>query len=163
MALTEELKKVYASNTYAIKAYDTVEVSHPKFSRTYFLVIADVPKQWKTESGTMQTFRPSPFSIKKPTKGDNQQDMVFALDNTAQIGIQELERAAQDMNIPIKIVYRVYIDGSQDPQSAPIELYLSNVEATITSISGVASRLNLFSRKVPARIYEPWVFKGLSK
>ena len=88
--------------------------------------------------------------------------MQFTFDNVAQIGIEQLELAAEDMDSPITITFRAYIDGNPRPQADAIILELTNVSATATSISGTAARTNLFGRKVPSRSYDPWIFKGVA-
>ncbi len=160
--MTEELKRIYSSNTKFVKAYDTVELSHPNFSQVYYLVRDIVPHEWVIEDGTIQTFEPFGFKIQKPSIDINQQDMTFVFSNIMRLGSQELERASKDSTTPIQLTYRVYADDDTLPQTNAIILHMTNVVATAQSISGTASRVNLFQRKVPSRNFEPWIFKGLA-
>lgn len=166
MALSEELQEIYASNTTGQIVYDTVVMYHPLFTQTFYLIADPTPRALRVEDGlggfTTEVFTPFAFNISRPAKGSNQQDMQFNFDNVAQIGIEQLELAAEDMDTPITITFRPYIAGTDFPQATAIILSMTNVSATATSISGTASRTNLFGRKVPSRSYDPWIFKGVA-
>lgn len=169
MALSEDLKEIYSSNVVGQRVYDTVEMYHPLFVPQRFYLIADpIPRDLQVEDPDnpgvyiSQTFQPFGFTITRPAKGSNQQDMQFNFDNVAQIGIEQLELAAEDMNTPIVLTFRPYIEGNTMPQEDPIILELVNVSATASSISGTAARTNLFGRKVPTRTFDSWIFKGVA-
>lgn len=160
--MTEDLKQLYVSNTADIRAFDTVEMSHPNFSQVFYLINDPVGQTLMLDDDvTPADFIPFAFSISPPPKGSNQQDMQFIFDNVMQIGIDELERAAVDIDTPITIIFRTYIEGSNLMQAPAISLEMTNVSATHQTIAGTAARVNLFGRFVPARIFEPWNFKGL--
>ncbi len=159
--MTEKLKQIYASNTVETKAYDTVELRHPNFTQTYYFVQDYQSHEWELEDGGLAVFEPFGFTIQKPKTGGPQQDMAFVFSNVMRLGVQELELAVKDIHIPITLVYRVYAEGYDFPQTDPITLHLTDVVASPETISAVASRTNLVQQKVPSRVFEPWVFKGL--
>ena len=163
MALSTELKEIYSSNAVSNKAYDTVELSHPNFTQTYYLIDANAPKTLKLEDGNEVVFQPFVFTLSLPKKGSNQQELGLVFDNVAQIGITELERASENITIPITMKYRVYTDDdfNNTPKSDAVVLSLKNVNATAKTITATASRANLYARKVPKRTFDSWIFKGL--
>lgn len=167
MALSEELKSIYSSNTVTQRVYDTVEMYHPLFTETFYLIADSLPKTLEvfnndTQLWEQQVFQPFAFTITRPPKGSKQQDMQFIFSNVAQIGITQLELAAEDMSYPITLTFRLYIEGDLQPHNDPIVLELTNVSATSTTISGTASRTNLFGKKVPSRNFDSWIFKGVA-
>ena len=161
MALSKRLQELYASNDIGVMAYDTIELSHSLFSKTYYLIVNDEPKDLKIEDGTVHTFEPFAFNVIMPTKGSNQQDIGLVFDNVAQVGMFELERASANMKEPIMLKHRIYMDGDDTPQSSVLELELVNVSANARTITANASRINLFGRHVPTREFLPSVFRGI--
>jgi len=159
--MTEELKKVYSSNVVDQLAYDTVELYHPNFSSTLYFIADSKPRALKLDNGAAATFQPFGFSVQRPSTSEQQADMSFSFSNVLKLGTVEVENASRDMSTPIRLTYRVYMDGSEYPQTEAIVLDLANVVVTAGVVSGTASRSNLYARKFPARVFEPWVFKGL--
>ncbi len=160
--MTEKLKRIYSSNVVDLKAYDTVELQHPRFRKTWYFVQDTKSHVWRATSDQLVTFEPFPFSIQKPPTGGNHQDIIFSFSNINRIGVIELEKAAKDIRTPIKLTYRVFTDDAVDPQIMPLELNLVDISVTAEAIAAVASRVNLFQRSVPSRVFEPWIFKGLA-
>ena len=159
--MTDALKTIYSSNVVSQKAYDTVELFHPRFSETFYFIADVAPRDLKLEDGSTQTFQPFGFSIQKPATGAKQSDMAFSFSNVLKLGSVELEKASEDLATAILLTYRVYIDGEDTSQTDPIILELTEVNATPTMVTGTASRTNLYGRKFPSRVFEPWIFKGL--
>ena len=162
MALSQELKEVYSSNTLDIRAYETIELSHSLFSRTFYLIQDTEAHNLRLEDGTIVEFEPFGFSVVLPTKGSNQQDVGLIFDNVAQIGIKELELAAGNIKENIVLKYRPYIDGDDTPQALALELQLTNVSADAFKITANASRVSLYDRHVPKRRYSSWIFVGVA-
>ncbi len=161
MALSQALQEVYSSNTLDIRAYDTIELSHSMFSQTFYLIQDDVPHNLELEDATVVEFVPFGFSMNLPVKGSNQQDVGLVFENVAQIGIKELELAAENIKENIVCKYRAYIDGDDTPQSS-LELALTNVSADPFKITSNASRISLYDRHIPKRRYDSWIFKGVA-
>jgi len=163
MALSDELKKIYSSNPAGERYYDTVEISHSLFSKTYYMVQDADSHNWKLEDNSTVTFEAFPFSIRLPQVGDVQQDIAFIFDNVGREAMPELEAAAELITEPIKLVYRAYIDGSVLPQTSAISLFLTNIVADNYTISAVATRTDLYKRSVPTgnKAYFDQRFYGL--
>lgn len=165
MALTDELKKIYSANPVGERYYDTVEISHSLFSKTYYMVQDVDNHNWQLEDTSVVTFEAFAFSIRLPQAGDVQQDIAFVFDNVGREAMPELEAAAALINEPIKLVYRAYIDGSDLPQTSAISLVLTNIVADSYSITAMATRSDLFKRKIPtgnkayfdSRFYGLWL------
>ena len=149
MALSEELKKVYTSNPVGIRYYDTIELTHSAFSQVYYMVKDADSHSWDVD-GVNQTFSPYPFSLVLPEVGSPQQDLGLVFDNAGRELMSELEAAGQVIKEPIKVTYRVYIDGSNLNQISPIKLVLTAVTADAFSISATATRPSLYQRKIPS-------------
>ena len=162
MSLSQELQEVYSSNVLDIRVYDTIELSHSLFSKTFYLIQDNVAHNLKLEDNSVVEFVPFGFSVVLPTKGSNQQDVGLVFENVAQIGIKELELAAENIKENIVCKYRPYIDGDDTPQAAALELQLTNVSADPFKITSNASRVSLYDRHVPARRYDSWIFKGVA-
>jgi len=163
MALSEDLKKIYNANPVSMRHYDTVELSHSLFTKTYYLVRDNENHDWKLENDSTVTFEAFGFDVKLPEVGSDQQDMAFQFDNTMHIPVSELELAAENISEPIKLKYRVYADGFDTPQSTAINLVLTNIVVTNTIMSAVAIRPDLYARQFPAgdKITFDERFKGL--
>ena len=168
MALTEELKRLYSSNPLDIRYYDTIELSHSLFSKTFYMVKDTDSHTWNIDVGGVPTavlFEPFPFDIVLPDVGGPQQDLSFAWDNAGREAMPELEAAAELITEPIRLVYRVYIDGASDSQITPIPLVLTDVTADNQQVSAMATRPSLFKRKLPTGNFASFDsrFKGLWK
>ena len=151
MALSEELKQLYSSNVLAVRAYDTIELTHSLFSEPFRIIKDDVAHDFNLATGDASTveFIPYPFDIVMPEVGSNQQDIRLNFDNVSRIPTRELERAVENIDEPIIATYRPYIDGSIDPQATPIRLVLTNIVVDNYTVSAVATRPDLFKRKFP--------------
>ena len=161
MALSQALQEVYSSNTLDIRAYDTIELSHSLFSQTFYMIQDDVSHNLELEDARLVEFVPFGFSITLPVKGSNQQDMGLVFQNVDQIGIKELELAAENIKENIVCTYRAYIDGDVTPQTTLV-LQLTNVTADPFQITANASRVSLFDRFVPKRRFDSWTFLGVA-
>ena len=163
MALSEELKKIYSSNPNDKRAYDTVEISHSRFSKVFYMVQDDESHSWKLENGSTVRFEAFGFNIKLPEVGAENQDISFAFDNVSRVAMPELERAAGKIEEPIKLVYRAYVDGASTPQTSPITLMLTNIVADNQTISAVATKSDLYKRMIPSghKAYFDSDFQGL--
>jgi len=163
MALSEELKRIYSSNPVAVRAYDTVELSHSLFTQTYYLVKDAQNHDWQLEDLSTVTFEAYGFNVVLPEAGSTQQDLKFQFDAVSGISVQELERAAENIEEPIRLIYRAYVDGYDTPQTTAIHLVLTNIVADAYTISAMATRPDLYSRTIPngAKVFYDKRFLGL--
>ncbi len=162
MALSQRLKEIYTQNFIDTIAFHTVELSHPLFTKTHYLVRDGEDHDWELEDTSLVTFKAFGFDVNPPTKGGDSQDMMFTFDAVGGLGISEIELAAEDMTSPIVLKYRIYTDDELTQQSDAIILELKDITATDALITTTASRVNLFQRKVPKVKYDSWRFKGVS-
>lgn len=161
--LSEDLKKIYSSNPNDKRFYETVEVSHSMFSKVFYLVKDNENHTWILEDDSVVEFVSYPFEIVLPEAGSTQQDLSFSFDNTSLEIMNEVENAAQKIDEAIKLKYRVFIDGSDTAQTAVVELSLTNIIADTKTISGIATRPDLFKKYFPfgAKTVFDKRFKGL--
>ena len=160
MALSSELKVIYSQANEGSIYYDTIELSHSKFSETFYLVHDTERHHFKDDLGAAHTYEPFGFDIILPNKGDNDQSMKFVFDNVAQLGVREIEKAAENIKEMIQLKYAPYIEGRDVPQAPAIILSLTNVVVTPFTVTASATRVNLFQRYVPKEIYDHR-FKGI--
>ena len=149
MAISNELKEVYSSNPKEIRHYETVEMSHSLFSKTFYFVLDDSNHDWELEDASVVTFLAFPFQIKLPELGSPQQDISFVFSNVGREAMPELESAAENIEEAIKLTYRVYMDGFATPQTTAINLILTNIVVDNYSVTAVATRPNLYAKKIP--------------
>ncbi len=150
MALSEALKEVYSSNPKEVRSYETIELSHSNFSETFYMVLDDVNHDWELEDTSTVTFVAFPIKIKLPELGSAQQDISFVFSNVGREAMPELEHAAENMEEPIRLKYRVFIDGDDTQQTTAINLILTNIVADNKAITAIASRPNLYAKKIPS-------------
>ncbi len=151
MALSEELKRLYSSNENRARYYDTLELTHSNFTAPIRIVKDCDAQNFNLNTGDASTveFQAFPFDVKQPEAGSNQQEVSIVLDNVSRLPIEQLELAAENIDEPIIATYRVYMDGSADPQTLPLRMVLTNIVATNYTVSAVATRPDLFKRKFP--------------
>ena len=112
------------------------------------------------------TFIPVPFEFELPeADGEGQQDMRLSIANVSRLLMDELERAnATTPPEPILLEYRAYLNDDPAPTpDPPLRLYFSEVEATPTAISGVASRTDVINRRFPFAVYTIERFPALDR
>lgn len=190
MALSAELKKIYSDYSDTRQYYDTVQLFHPTFnsgivdyypsdisypsdssypndvdyvSQSYFLVRDKVDHSFLLDDGvTLQTFSAYPFNVVQPQVGEDQQDIGIVLDNVSRELLANIELAATS-STPIVMTFRVYMDGDNNSQIAPISLNLTEIVVDMFQVSCKASRTDLFKRKFPFgdNTYYKYNFKGL--
>ncbi len=133
-------------------------------SFSYYLINEPEDIQFELDDSTPVTFEAYPFSIVLPEKGSDQQDIRIVFDNVSLRLIDGIERANESPEIPIKMTYRVYRDGSYVPQTTPIILDITSLSAKGRAIEALATRPDLYARMFPygkKSYYDPEVYKGL--
>lgn len=146
MTLEEDLRvllNTYPSGEYMI---DTIEVSHPLFSKTYYFTREPLGITATLEDSQLVDFEGINMDIKlNSTKSDLDQNFSFTipdLDNTLD---DELDNIPLDNNDKIVVKYRVYINTNlSGPAQGPILLEALTVsqEKGIFTISAGAPQLN---------------------
>lgn len=174
--ISADLKQIYTSHTDTRRFYDTIQLYHPNFSTatgdaypsedsypsntsypangnidlsSIFLIRDTEDKVLHLEDSSSVIYQSYPFSMVLPEQGSDQQDIGVVLSNVTNEVMVQLELASQNTDVPIKLFYRVYMDGSLDSQITPIELSITSVSVDMMQISATATRANLYDRRFP--------------
>lgn len=160
MALSEELKRIYASNPTDNRFYETLQISHPNFTQDYYFVLDNNSHIWKNNNNIMVEFIPMNFSLVLPKKGDTQQEIQIQIDNTNLMLMNELNRALVNIDIPIKLINSVYINNETEPQGEVYDLELKNISANYHNITATATSVDMINIQFPKTKFDKR-FKGL--
>ena len=167
MAISEELKKIYATAPNDDFYVETLSLEHPIFEHG----VTHITNQnggWvgNLESGGQAAYTYVPFTVIPPSSGDEGALVLkVVLDNSARPLIDSLEYMSQTPSQPIKLVFRIYINS--DPEtiqnSPPLVMYVSSVLATQESISFAATTTNLRDLPFPRQLYSIDLYPGLER
>jgi hypothetical protein len=166
MPISEELKRIYASNPDGERYIETLQFSHVAFSRNYFLTNDNVQWEFLLEDLSNQVFQCIPFQLRLPVKDDSgRQDLQIAITNIGQELIEELNAASLAPRRPIECTYRVYLNRPlTEPQNnPPLKLTILQVDLTIETLTAVATRADVLNRPFPRNVYRPDSFPGLDR
>jgi hypothetical protein len=157
MALSEELKKLYASAGTDILLH-TLSFNHPAWTSEFFIV-----RDWQDltanleNSGPSTVFQKFAFSIQGPNKDENgNQYLQLNIDSVSLELIDLIEQASLDLtNSPIEVTYRAYLESdTTGPQNdPPLKLFMRKVEVDNTRVTGQAELISLENRKFPNVVY----------
>ena len=151
----------YLSN---LRYYETVELSHSRFSRIYRFVndneghtfdIDDDPFQ-----DTMADFEPLPFDFNLPTSGSDQQDIKLRIPNLGTAMLEELERAIVTPDEPVRLIYRFYVENMPEMTGKLDELYIVSVVVDNYYITCSATRADMFGRYICQPLFD-YKWEGL--
>jgi hypothetical protein len=165
MVVSRQLARVYASAPVDDDYIETMELAHPLFSQTHYIVSQPDPVAATLEDGSAATFLPLPFSVQLPQQdGSGQQDLQIVIDNVDQVIIDELERAAGDPTTKVSATYRVF---TRSDLTAPAfvlpALAMAQVIATESQVTGTASRTDVLNRPFPSILYTIALYPGLDR
>lgn len=164
MPISEELKRVYSSAPSDVTYIDSLMFEHSLFTQTWAIINHVKSIRFRLEDDTYQEFIPIPFEFQLPpnnTQGN--QDLSFAICNIGREIMDEIEAAVSLPNEPVKCFYRVYLDQPDTyPQNdPPVELALSQVNFSLTTITASARRFDMLNYPFPRVYYETRFFPGL--
>lgn len=165
MTVTPDLARIYASAPVGEEIWETLELSHPLFSKTYYITNAANSFTAFLETGVAVDFITLPFAAKQPSSNSGgQQDMALVIDNVDREIIEELERASADPSTRIAVTYRAYASTNLGaPGSNPIALAISEVSAGLATVEATAGRADVLNKKFPAVLYTIAQFPGLDR
>jgi hypothetical protein len=166
MAISEALKRVYASAPAGVFYIETLELSHSSFPRTFYINNGVKPWAFKLEDGTPIDFEPVPFQVVLPTvDGKGQQDLQILIDNVGRDAMDAIEAAALNPQETIAVVARVYLNvaGSLPQNDPPLKLTLSQIEVQKDVIAGVATRSDTLNKPFPSELYRVDKFPGMDR
>lgn len=150
--ISDTLKRIYSNYNESRIFYDALELSHPNFINTHYIVRANKDATLnigETAGSELVIFRAYPFNVVLPEVGSDQQDIGIVFDNVSKQMIDEIEAASASPEYPIKMKYRVYLIDSPESQITPIELTITSLNVTATTVSATATRSNLYARRFP--------------
>lgn len=166
MAISDELRHVYASAPSGSRYVETLELAHSAFPQTFYINNAQQVWNFQIASGVTIVFNPVPFKIILPTiDGKGQQDLQIAVDNVGRDAMDALELAAAQPLENIHVCVRIYLNVANSlPQNEPpLRLSLSEIEVTKEAIIGTATRADTLNRSFPSYIYRTDNFPGLDR
>ena len=166
MPISDALRRIYASGDPDRRYVETLQITHPAMTKAYYLTNDMQPWDFELEDGSVQTFDQMPFQIVLPKHdGEGRQDMNVTIGGVDQTIIEELELANEQPNDPLVITYRVYLDvaNSQPQNDPPLTLTITQVSASMLSITGTAGRADILNRRFPKRVYTITEFPGLRR
>jgi hypothetical protein len=171
MAISEALAAVYATAPTARYYIETLTLVHPVFSeannRDGYLYMTNQRDGFTgtLETGEVVTFEPVPFQAIPPNseeQGDLQ--LQVGIDNASRELMDNLEKLGQTPNVPIQVVYRVFLSDDLTVQNdPPLTLDILAVKATQRMVSFAAGLTNLRNKPFPSQLYTTELYPGLAR
>jgi hypothetical protein len=163
MALTDLQRRIYASAPVRSVVRQALVLSHPGFSRTFYLTNQPI-SFFGVFGGATREFVAVPFEVVEPRRDDTaQQDLRISIDNVDPALMIELERAALDFSEAITCTFLVFADDDPRPQDTPLVLFLTALKATATAVIGTATRADVVNAEFPRRYYRVNEFPGMAR
>lgn len=161
--MTEELKRLYLDANVNIQLVRTIELQHPSFSKTWYLVQSNKKFTAFLEDETTEvTYIPWGFDVQLPRQSSKGQDNAqFVIDVTDSEVLNELFAYKNDPRTPIILKWREYISTSKYVQAGPVEVKLMDIQFDYNSISGAGSKPDIVNRGFPYARYDGQIYKGL--
>ena len=121
---TEKLRRVFASAPAEEVIIETLQLSHSRFSKVWYLSSNVSAFDAALETGAVAHFQPLPFSVKLPNSdAQGGQLLNISIANAGQEMVSEIEAAATAPNERIEVVYRIYLESDKSmPQNLPVRL-----------------------------------------
>ena len=167
MAISEELKKVYATAPVDNFYIETLSLEHPIFPNgVRYLTNNNGGWIGNLETGAGVVYEFAPFVAIPPAAEDEAAlTLQVGLDNSGRQLMDQLETMAQTPSQPIEVVYRVYL--TSDPgtlqNNPPLRLWVAAVVATQDIVSFSASTTNLRNTPFPSKLYNIDLYPGLER
>ncbi len=172
MAISDELKVVYATAPVNRWYVETLTLNHPIFkvgtnhNGDFYMTNQRDGFTATLETGRTVDFAPVPFTA-VPPKAEEQSDVQLqvGIDNASRTLMEYVERLGQTPNVPIIATYRVYLsDDYTAPQNdPPLVLDIITFKATQQFISFTAANSNQRNKPFPAMLYTTDLYPGLSR
>jgi len=166
MPVSLQLQKLYASAPLDDEFYETLELKHPRFSKTWYITSSSTLFTATLEDGVTQiSFEPIPFIVRLPgNEHGGRQDLQITITNVDRIFIDELELANELPQTRVEIVYRVFTKSNlKVPAATPMKLSITDVMATDETIEAVATKADILNHPFPSMLYTPMTFPGLDR
>lgn len=168
--MSDALREAYASAPAADVIYDTLEIWHPVFAVPIRVVCDYAPLDARLEAGAARdpgavvTFSDYPFEVIVPEQtSESVPQAMITIDNVDRQILAQLDQAVTDSRTTT-VIWRRFISGREllGPENdPPLELTITSVSATATTITATAGFPNLLQRKFPGGEYTIDRFPGL--
>jgi hypothetical protein len=171
MPISPELAAVYATAPTARYYIETLTLVHPIFRQgtntfgTFYMTNQRDGFTGTLETGDVAIFEPVPFTAIPPNQ-EEQSDLQLqvGIDNASRELMSNLESLGETPNIPVKVIYRVFLSDDLTVQNdPPLTLDILAVKATQKMVSFSAGLTNLRNKPFPAQLYTTELYPGLAR
>jgi hypothetical protein len=162
MNLEDAIKEAYATARRDVVFLDTLEINHPDVA-TLYLVKDRTDHVLGLGNGTTQLFTASGFRFSLPSAGENGiQELSIAIDNVDRKPSDFIKQVKGSVD-PVQVVYRPYLSDDLDtPQmNPPLTLFLTDVQITVSEVTGRATFADILNRKFLTELYTRRRFPAL--
>jgi len=164
-SVTDALAEAATIAPSGVVILPTISVYHPS-AGTIDLVQDRNPLTAQDELGQTRYYQPSSFDFTLPESSvDVRKDLNISVPNVDRIASDFLAAVPLDSEVPIIITYREYLsslDMTQQPQSEPVAMYMSDAETTAFQVNGTASVKSLVNSNYPNELYTLERFPALN-
>jgi len=171
MAISDELKAIYATAPVDRYYIETLTLKHPIFRvgsnirGEFFMTNQRDGFTGELEDGRFVEFQPVPFTA-IPPNAEEQSDVQLqvGIDNASRELMEYVERLGSTPNVPIVVTYRVFLNDDLTVQNdPPLVLDIITVKATQQLISFTAGNSNQRDKPFPAQLYTTNLYQGLAR
>lgn len=171
MAISNELKAIYATAPVDRHYIETLTLKHPIFvdggnvRGEFFMTNQREGFTGTLEDGRVVAFEPVPFTA-VPPNSEEQSDVQLqvGIDNTSKQLMEYVERLGETPNVSIAVTYRVFLSDDYTVQNdPPLKLDIITVTATQQLISFTAANSSVRNKPFPAQLYTVELYPGLSR
>lgn len=134
-SVNEAYKRKLASNPDGQSDYDTVEITHPLFSKRYLLVVGTSPLTATLETGQTVMFEPTPMEVGEGgNNNDTDQQASFTLPDVGNLLDDEMDRLPYGYKRDPVFTFRAFVSTDLSyPARGPVTYDLQ----TLTQSKGV--------------------------
>ena len=164
MAISPELRRIYASAPNDDYYIETLQLNHPGFADD--VGSSFITNQLGGVDAGVGFYNYVPFTIIPPKAGESGTiNMQVVIDNVSKELMSRLEAISGSPTTPIQIVYRIYLSSNtaEPANDPPLTLEVTSVVATENAVSFTAGMTNLRARPFPSVLYDKRLFPGLDR
>lgn len=134
-SVIDAYRRKLASNPDGQMDFDTVEITHPLFSKRYLLVVGTSPLTATLETGELVTFEPTPMDVAEGgNNNDTDQQASFTLPDVGNLLDDEMSRLPLSDTLAPVFTFRSFVSTDLSyPARGPVTYDLQ----TLTQSKGV--------------------------
>ena len=122
----DDYRRLLASQPEEERYFETIELSHSLFSRTYRLVVDSVALDATTPEDGLVTFEPASIKPVNAMQSDDlDQSVSFTIADVENILDDELDRVPLGFSESPLLIYRIYLNTDL---SEPVEFFQYNIK-----------------------------------